>query len=142
VPDHAAGSDRPLPTGTVRLSPAVAAKRAVEQTQRTWWTFGVFVASIWAPLVAVAWHTPPWTWVSLAISMLLVPWFGRQMCLIGWHQRDLDEQVRTMGDWRVSGFTPGTRERVTLTGHMVYDTHEAVGALNRMVHVDLDAFDD
>lgn len=139
--DHAAGSGKPLKTGTVWLSPETAARRAHTLSRQAWWLFWAYMVGILAPLVSVAWHVSWTSWVALAIAMGLVPWFGRQMARMGWEQRDLDEQIRTAGGWRVTGHTPA-RGRVVLTGHLVYTSHDQVGALNRPLHVDLDAVDD
>jgi hypothetical protein len=141
VADHAAGSGKPLKTGTVYLSPEVATRRAHALTRRAWWTFIVFLVGIWAPLLSVAWQVPWTLWIALAVAMGLVPWFGRVMAQLGWEQRDLDEQIRTAGGWRVTGHTLA-QGRVVLTGHLVYTSHDQVGALTRPLHVDLDAIDD
>jgi hypothetical protein len=80
-------------------------------------------------------------WLPLALVPLLTIIYARQMLAAGWDLRGLDEQVRTMGAWRVVGTVPTSGDPVTLTGHMVYTARADVGCLNQFVHVDLDASD-
>jgi hypothetical protein len=139
VADHAAG--KPIMPAPQRLIPRLAADRSRALTRRAWWMFVICTLSIWAPLLTVALYSQWTTWIALAIAMALVPFFARQMGQLGWEQRDLDEQIRTMGTWRVTGVDPQTRGPVILSGFMVHGSHDQVGSLHRPIYVDLDATD-
>jgi hypothetical protein len=117
--------------------------RAILTTRRRMRLFAaVYLISIVVLLGVVGWRAhADWTlWVALAIVALLALAFAQMMFTQGWAMRDLDEQLRTMGGWRVTGRAPNG-DPVSFAGHMVYSNRADLGRLRQYVRVDLDACD-
>jgi hypothetical protein len=125
-----------------RLDRRHAAQAVLTAHRRQLLFTSVYLGAIVLLQVLVGWRThADWTlWLPLVMVPLLAYIHARQNQIHGWDLHVLDEQIRTMGAWQVSGQAPNG-DPVTLTGHMVYTLRADVGRLRQFVHVDLDASD-
>ena len=132
-------ADLPSPPGS-RMDRQALARRVLAQRRQQIVISAIYLIVIAVLLGVVAWHSEWRWWTPLGIAWALAFAYGQQAFSMGWDLRELDERVRTMGEWRVAG-AGRNGAPVTLAGHMVYRDRNDTGRLTSFVHVDLSARD-
>lgn len=133
------GEDGPVP-GASRVVRQRNARAVQTLVRRGRWLTAVTLASLVLLLGVVAWYASWTLWPALVAILLIAVIYGRYMGALGWQMHEVDEHVRTMGGWEITGRTP-SGDPVTMAGHMVHDQLADVGYLTRFIQVSLDADD-